>query len=201
LGVIGSRLERVFFERYTPRVARELLGKNLVRQYDGNVLSGRIVETEAYRGAEDPASHAYRGITKRNAVMFGEPGRAYVYFTYGNHYCLNLTTEKTDVAGAVLIRALEPADGIEQMMINRGLDSAAQLTNGPGKLTKAMRIDLDLNGEDVVTSPRLYVTRSETGRLGVSSSSRIGITRGVEFRWRFYISGNPNVSKARPSHA
>jgi DNA-3-methyladenine glycosylase len=199
LSEIGRRLERPFFERYTPTVARELLGKNLVREHAGSVLSGKIVETEAYRGVRDPASHAYRGITKRNAVMFGESGRAYVYFSYGNHYCLNLTTEKRGVAGAVLIRALEPREGIGLMKMNRGLDSVTQLTNGPGKLTKAMGIDLDLNGEDVVTSPRLYVTESDRSPPEVGSSSRIGITRGVRYRWRFYIRGNPYVSRAKPS--
>jgi len=199
LSEIGVRLERPFFERYTPTVAKELLGKNLVREYAGSVLSGKIVETEAYRGARDPASHAYRGITKRNAVMFGESGRAYVYFTYGNHYCLNLTTEKKGVPGAVLIRALEPREGIERMKINRGLESVTQLTNGPGKLTKAMRIGVDMNGEDVVTSSRLFVTEIDRGPLQVGSSSRIGITRGVQYRWRFYVLGSPYVSRAKPS--
>src|SRR3989338_10306073 len=112
-------LERSFYERNTQVVAFELIGKVLIFKQGDNFLSGKIVETEAYFGANDPASHAYRGVTPRNRVMFGPAGKTYVYFTYGNHYCLNIVTEKEGVAGAVLIRALEPLGGIDMMRKNR----------------------------------------------------------------------------------
>ena len=191
-------LTRPFFNEYTPSVAKALLGTVLVRVVDDERLSGTIVETEAYRGARDPASHAYGGRTKRNAVMFGEGGHAYVYFSYGFHWCLNLTTEPEGRAGAVLVRAIEPIEGLEQMLRNRNLDSDEHVTDGPGKLTQALRIDSTLNGEDLVTSGRLFVKEGrkveETG-----SSSRVGIRQGVAFRWRFFVKGNRFVSKARPS--
>ena len=193
-----ARLPRQFFEGYTPRVSRALLGAVLVRVVDGERLSGMIVETEAYRGAEDPASHAYRGRTKRNTVMFGEGGHAYVYFSYGFHWCLNLTTEPAGRAGAVLIRAVEPIDGLETMLRNRSLDSDEHVTDGPGKLTQALGIDSGLNGEDLVTSDKLFV--EEGKRMEKSGSSpRVGIRRGVEFKWRFFVRGNRFVSKVRPS--
>jgi DNA-3-methyladenine glycosylase len=192
-----TRLTRRFFNEYTPSVAKALLGTVLVRVVDDERLSGTIVETEAYRGARDPASHAYGGRTKRNAVMFGEGGHAYVYFSYGFHWCLNLTTEPEGRAGAVLVRAIEPIEGLEQMLRNRNLDSDQHVTDGPGKLTQALRIDSTLNGEDLVTSGRLFVEEGskaeETG-----SSSRVGIRQGVAFRWRFFVKGNRFVSKARP---
>jgi DNA-3-methyladenine glycosylase len=193
-----ARLARRFFEGYTPSVARALLGTVLVRVVDGERLSGMIVETEAYRGAKDPASHAYSGRTKRNAVMFGEAGHAYVYFSYGFHWCLNLTTEPAGRAGAVLIRAVEPIEGLEQILRNRGLDSDEHATDGPGKLTQALRIDSGLNGEDLVTSDRLFVEKGKKVEEG-GSSSRVGIRRGVEFKWRFFARGNRFVSKTKPS--
>jgi len=193
-----TRLTRRFFEGYTPSVARALLGTVLVRVVDGERLSGTIVETEAYRGARDPASHAYSGRTKRNAVMFGEGGHAYVYFSYGFHWCLNLTTEPAGRAGAVLVRAIEPIEGLERMLRNRGLDSDEHVSDGPGKLTQALRIDSGLNGEDLITSDRLFV--EEGGKVeGIESSSRVGIKRGVEFKWRLFVKGNRFVSKAKPS--
>jgi DNA-3-methyladenine glycosylase len=174
------------------------LGTLLVRAVDGEKLSGTIVEVEAYRGARDPASHAYGGRTKRNAVMFGEGGHAYVYFSYGFHWCLNLTTEPAGRAGAVLVRAIEPVEGLESMLRNRGLDSDEHVADGPGKLTKALMIDSSLNGEDLVTSDRLYVEKGEKVE-GIESSSRVGIRRGVEFQWRFFVKGNRFVSRAKPS--
>ena len=194
-----ARLVRRFFEGYTPSVARALLGTVLVRVVDGERLAGTIVETEAYRGAKDPASHAYRGRTKRNAVMFGEGGHAYVYFSYGFHWCLNLTTEPAGRAGAVLVRAVEPVEGLEQMLRNRGLDSDEHLTDGPGKVTRALEIDSALNGEDLVTSDRLFVEKGKRVE-GTGTSSRVGIRQGVEFRWRFFVKGNRFVSRARPSN-
>jgi DNA-3-methyladenine glycosylase len=191
-----ARLGRSFFSRYTPEVAEDLLGSVLVRVIDGKVLRSKIVEVEAYRGADDPASHAYRGITKRASVMFGEPGHAYVYFTFGVHYCLNLTTEAEGVPGAVLIRAVEPLEGIDEMMRRRSVEAITNLASGPGKLTKALGIDLRLNGEDVVRSKALYLLSGQRdGKVAVSA--RIGISAGRERLWRYYLDGNPFVSSAR----
>src|SRR3989338_6570908 len=134
-------LERSFYERNTQVVAFELIGKVLIFKQGDNFLSGKIVETEAYFGANDPASHAYRGVTPRNRVMFGQAGMSYVYFTYGNHHCLNIVTETEGVPGAVLIRALEPISGVPIMQRRRGKKiTREQLTNGPGKLAQALGI-------------------------------------------------------------
>jgi DNA-3-methyladenine glycosylase len=192
-----ARLARSFFEGDTVEVARRLLGTVLVRTLNGRRLSGRIVEVEAYRGTEDPASHAYRGMTKRNEVMFGEPGRAYVYFTMGMHWCLNVTTEKPGTAGAVLVRALEPLEGIGAM-VRRRRTTVEELTNGPAKLTQALAIDGSLNGEDLASSLRLFLERGRrVTRVGVTS--RVGISSGTEHKWRFHERGNRFVSKGKPS--
>ncbi len=193
-----KRLQRSFFEEYTPTVAKRLLGRILVRRFRGKTLSGKIVEVEAYRGLDDPASHAYGGETARNRVMFGEAGHAYVYFTYGFHFCLNVTTEKVGVAGAVLIRALQPVGGVEIMMKNREKTDLVELTSGPGKLTRALRIDGELNGEDLVTSRRLFIMTGDEVNLKIRETSRIGIDEGLEFKWRFFIEGNQFVSKTKP---
>jgi DNA-3-methyladenine glycosylase len=190
------RLDRAFFERYTPAVAKDLVGCTLVRELDGVRLAGRIVEVEAYRGGGDPASHAYHGVTKRNALMFGKGGMVYVYFTYGFHHCLNLTTEREGRAGAVLLRAIEPLDGLDEMRRRRGVDELSQLTNGPGKLTKALGIDLSLNGTDAVTSRQVYLVSNDR-RPRVAASPRVGISSGRERSWRFFVEGNPFVSKVR----
>ncbi len=194
------RLGRRFFERYTPTVAKELLGCKLVRVAAGKRLSGIIVETEAYRGRGDPASHAFPGKTARNAVMFGEAGHAYVYFTMGMHCCLNVTTEARNVPGAVLFRAIEPAEGVEEMVRNRGLGESIHVADGPGKLTEALKIDRILNGEDFVRSETLFL---ESGRRPpkIGRSNRVGISRGTEREWRFYIKGNSFVSHGKPSRA
>ncbi len=191
-----ARLRRPFFERYTPVVARELLGSKLVRIVDGARLAGEIVEAEAYRGLRDPASHAYTGQTRRNSVMFGEAGHAYLYFSYGFHWCLNLTTEPRGRAGAVLIRAIEPVEGLERMMMNRQVESDAHVADGPGKLTRALGIDGSLNGEDVVTSGRLFVEEGEEVR-GIGVGPRVGITKGTGYLWRFFVKGSMFVSGGR----
>jgi len=177
-------------------VARALLNKHLVRVNGGTVLIGRIVEVEAYGGRNDPASHAHRGKTPRNMPMFGEPGHAYIYFTYGNHYCLNATTQPPGVAGAVLIRAVEPLKGLDTMKKLRPDVSELQLTNGPGKLTKAFAIDRSLNEIDLTRRGILYIgnTRTESP-FAVERSPRIGITLGIERLWRFYIESNEYVSR------
>jgi len=193
-----ARLGRPFFKGDTVEVAKRLLGCTLVRVADGRRIAGRIVEVEAYRGSEDPASHAYRGMTNRNKVMFGEPGHAYVYFTMGMHWCLNVTTEEPGKAGAVLVRALEPVEGIDLMAKRRRGRRLDELVSGPAKLTKALGIDGRMNGEDLATSPRLYLERGpKVKELGVSS--RVGVSSGTEREWRFFVRGNEFVSRGKPS--
>jgi len=164
------------------------------------VLRGRIVETEAYGGSDDPASHAYRGVTPRNTVMFGPAGFSYVYFTYGNHHCFNIVTDREDVAGAVLIRAVEPLFGIPTMIKRRKQTALQNLTNGPGKLTEAFGITRKHSGHDLTLEP-LYVAESikkdqadcETP-IQVKATKRIGISRAKNRPLRFYLLGNPYVS-------
>ncbi|TLX99426.1 MAG: DNA-3-methyladenine glycosylase, partial [Thaumarchaeota archaeon] len=175
-----ERLPRSFFEDYTPSVAKRLLGQLLVRRIGRRFLSGMLVEVEAYRGRDDPASHAFRGETPRNRVMFGEVGKAYVYFTYGFHHCLCVKTERKGVPGAILVRALEPLEGIELMKKNRGKEELTELASGPGKLTQALKIDRRLNGEDLVLSERLFLARGKDAALEIRDSSRIGVDRGLE---------------------
>jgi len=191
-------LPRHFFERYTPTVARELLGARLVRVEGKTKMSGVIVETEAYRGRRDPASHAFRGRTLRNQAMFGSAGHAYVYFTMGVHYCLNVTTEGHGIPGAVLIRAIEPREGLELMRRNRGLDDVRRLAAGPGNLTKALAIGREFYGEDMTRSRRLFIEKGQSvGATGVST--RVGVSSGRSFRWRFFAKDNPYVSRGKPS--
>jgi DNA-3-methyladenine glycosylase len=192
---------RGFYNRDTLTVAPELLGKLLVRRVDddGGVLIGRIVETEAYRGVDDPASHSYRGRTLRNFVMFGRPGLAYVYFTYGNHYCLNVVTEEEGTPAAVLIRAVEPIEGVEVMKRNRGVENLIDVASGPGKLTKAFQITREQNGCDLTDrASELKIGQpNDAGDkpLSIVQTTRIGIRLAQEKPWRFYIRGNPHVSR------
>jgi DNA-3-methyladenine glycosylase len=143
------RLQRAFFERSTFAVSRELLGKRLVRIEDGEVISGFITETEAYIGPEDLASHARHGVTDRNSVMWGAPGHAYVYFTYGVHWMLNFVTESDGQAGATLLRGILPNEGIARMRQRRPADPAERVCDGPAKITQALGIDRSLNGHDL----------------------------------------------------
>jgi len=186
---------REFYARNTVKVAHDLLGKQLVRTRKGARLTGRIVEVEAYRGSDDPASHAFRGPTPRNAPMFGEPGHAYIYFTYGNHYCLNVTTQASGIPGAVLIRAIEPLDGEVFMRRLRPNVSEGALTNGPGKLTQALGIDRSLNEVDMTSLGPLFITNLHEEHFKISRSPRIGITAGKDRLWRFCILENRYVSK------
>jgi DNA-3-methyladenine glycosylase len=189
-------LPRTFYERDTVRVAKDLLGKVLVRRLGSSTLTGTIVETEAYRGYDDPASHAYRGPTSRNLVMFGEAGHAYVYFTYGMHYCLNVTTERIGRPAAVLIRAVQPVRGIERMKKHRRMGRIEDLANGPAKLTQAFAITSALNGHDLTTGRRLFIVKDNTHQaFEIESTSRIGVVSGKEKPWRFFIKGNAFVSK------
>jgi DNA-3-methyladenine glycosylase len=189
-----------FYRRPTEIVARDLVGKTLVRVIKKNGrkfrLAGRIIESEAYGHDDDPASHACMGSTQRNSVMFGEVGRAYVYFTYGNHFCVNVSARASKAkAGAVLIRGIEPVEGLEFMKQFRRVDDVFSLTSGPGKLTQALRINSALNGVDM-TDPdsELYI---EAGRKPerVLSTSRIGITRATDREWRFIDPLSPYVSR------
>lgn len=188
-------LPRSFYARETVKVANDLLGTCLVRVVGKHRLIGRIIEVEAYRGADDPASHAFRGNTPRTAPMFGEPGHAYVYFTYGNHYCLNVTAHRIGVPGAVLIRAIDPMHGVEVMTKFRPEVSRLELTNGPGKLTKALRINKSLNELDLTRRGPLFLTVASTEPVPIACSTRIGISQGTDRLWRFYVAGNPYVSK------
>ena len=189
-------LPRRFYIRETLTVAEELLGKKLVRHTDNTRLVGKIVEVEAYRGSDDPGSHAFRGITPRNRLMFGKGGFAYVYFTYGMHYCFNVVTERQNAPGAVLIRALEPLNGIETMRKNRGNKNLLNLTNGPAKLTEAMNITKKQNGLDLTRSKELFICEPKVKeKFEVVSTKRIGIKGGADKPWRFYIKNNKSVSR------
>lgn len=192
-------INREFYARDAVRVAKELLGKILVRRINNYILSAMIVETEAYRSSDDPASHSYRGMTERNKVMFGEVGYSYVYFTYGMYYCLNIVAKDANTeAGAVLIRALEPLGGIDVMKKHRGKE-LYNLTNGPGKLTQALRIDKNLNGIDVTKEGVLYIINGyEIDDDIIEATPRIGIKVALDKYWRFYIKGNRFVSKVKP---
>lgn len=187
-----------FYLQDTREAARKLLGQLLVRTLPtGETLSGVIVETEAYL-KDDPACHAYTGQTPRNAMMFGPPGQTYVYFTYGLHMMLNLVCAPAGTAEAVLIRALEPRDGIETMRLNRGgILETKQLTNGPGKLAQALALTrLDHNGLSI-TDPtsELRVLPHEIPPFEIVETTRIGISRGADLPWRYYVRGNAYVSR------
>jgi DNA-3-methyladenine glycosylase len=176
-------------------VAPRLLGCLLVRELeDGTRVSGRIVETEAYHQS-DAASHSYKGKTPRTEIMFGLPGFAYVYFTYGMHYCVNVVTGPEGEGSAVLIRAIEPVEGIERMSANRGGLETSQLTNGPAKLCQALQIDKQLNGHDLHTLPLQLRVQPPIDAGEIVTTTRIGITKDAHRLWRFYVAGNPFVSK------
>lgn len=191
-------LSRRFYLRKTGEVARTLLGKYIARDLRGRILIGRIVETEAYYGGEDPASHAFRGMTPRNKPMFGIGGKAYIYLAYGNHHLLNIVTGTAGTPGAVLIRGVEPVGGIEEMVRRRGSVAAHRLANGPGRLTQAFGISAEHNSCDVTDSVLFICRRIGERRTAVAVSHRIGISRGKQFNDRYYIPGNPCVS-AKPN--
>ncbi len=200
------KLPPSFYQQPTLLVATSLLGKILVRRLALPerilTLKGRIVETEAYLADPrygDESCHAYRGMTARNKAMFGEPGTVYVYFTYGNHFMLNIVTEPKGEAAAVLIRALEPLTELDFIQSCRNTKIVTELTNGPGKLTQAFQIDRTLNGISL-QSDVLYVEDAPpVSPDAIGISTRIGITKGVDLPWRYFIKGNPFVSKGKPS--
>jgi DNA-3-methyladenine glycosylase len=183
-------LNESFYERDTSLVAEELLGKVLIRKIGGQDLGGLIVETEAYYGSADPASHAYRGKTPRSTIMFGRAGIAYVYFCYGMYNLLNVVTEKQDIPGAVLIRALEPIYGIELMKKRRKTEITEKLTSGPGKLTISLGIDLKDNGKDLTSETGgLYISEANfpVKYKKIGHSQRIGIKNGKEKFLRYFF--------------
>jgi DNA-3-methyladenine glycosylase len=199
-GLISTRprLPRTFFARAAPAVAPDLLGHVLARRLaDGTLLTARIVETEAYE-PDDPASHSFRGETPRNAVMFGPPGRLYVYFTYGMHFCMNVVTAREGVGSAVLLRASEPLEGIERMASNRGRTAVHELCSGPARWCQAFAVDRALNGEDLVAGSSMWIEYREAVASFVSGP-RVGVREGTDRDWRFSIKDDPFVSKRRPA--
>jgi DNA-3-methyladenine glycosylase len=193
---LAARLDRAFYQHPTREVARDLLGLVIVSVSPEGRTSGRIVETEAYLGTDDPASHAARLSRGPVEVMWGEPGIAYVYRSYGIHAMLNVVAEPQGETGAVLIRALEPLEGIDLMRRRRGVEHERLLCSGPGRLCQSLGIGLDLHGTDLVTSDTLWIESGETAS-DVSISGRIGISRGQEHNWRYWITGNRHVSAHR----
>jgi DNA-3-methyladenine glycosylase len=187
-------VNRAFFDRSVHEVARDLIGCELAI----GETAGAIVETEAYEAA-DPACHAYIGRTARNEVLFGPPGHAYVYLSYGIHSLLNFVTEPEGSASAVLIRALEPTEGIDLMRERRERDEIEQLCSGPGKLTEALGVDLSLNGVDLLQPPFELSPRSGSwDDVEIVTSPRIGITKAAELPWRYCVKGSRYVSRPWP---
>jgi DNA-3-methyladenine glycosylase len=192
----ARRLTRAFYERDARDVAPELLNKVLVH----GRKRGRIVEVEAYVGdGSDPGSHAHRGRTARNAVMFGRPGHLYVYFTYGMHWCANAVCDPDGTASAVLLRAVEPLTGVDEMRpLRPRASSDRDLTNGPAKLCQAFAVSGVQNGVDLVRPPAGGVTIVDDGVAPPEApvaSTRIGLSAGADLPWRWYVDGNPYVSK------
>jgi DNA-3-methyladenine glycosylase len=199
-------LDRSFFARGARRVARELLGKLLIRDVGKLRLSARIVEVEAYLGESDSAAHAAAGNTTRNSVLFGPPGYAYVYFIYGNHYCLNVSCEREGKAGSVLFRALEPLRGIEAMARARGITlegprDLLRLTTGPGRLAEAFGITRARDNGCDLTSPAsgLWIAEDGVFTARIQITPRIGIRKAADLPLRYLLAGNPFVSRPRPS--
>jgi len=191
--VSGGRLPRSFYSRPTLTVARDLLGCLLFHDTPDGPASGVIVETEGYLGHGDDASHARFGRTPRASIMFGRPGHAYVYFIYGMHYMFNVVTEAEHAAGAVLIRALEPAGGLELMSVRRG--GGSHLTDGPARLCQAMAIDLRQNGADLTRGPLGIRRRMSYDEQDVMVTPRIGVGGSHDAPYRYLVKGNPFVSR------
>jgi DNA-3-methyladenine glycosylase len=189
-------LPRSFYRRPSLAVARDLLGRTLVRTLpDGTRLAGRIVEAEAYR-EDDPASHSYRGRTARTDVMFGLPGRLYVYFTYGMHFCMNVVTGEDGEGSAVLLRAVEPLEGLDRMAEHRGVEAPRLLCSGPGRLCQAFAVGREQNGADLVSGPHLRIERgTPAGDGDVLAGPRVGLTVALEQPWRFVVATSRFLSR------
>lgn len=214
-----KRLNKNFYRQDTFKLAQSLLGKLIVRKYGHNTLIGKIVETEAYYGPKDLASHASRGKTPRTQLMFDQAGLAYIYLIYGMYYCFNIVTEAKDFPAAILIRAIEPIEGIKQMYRNRychgelsrtmtptchpstKLRMTNNLTNGPAKFCQAFKIDKTLNGINLITGQKLYLTEDEKIKLNpnqIKKAKRIGIDYAGAYKnkpWRYYLKNNQFISK------
>lgn len=188
-----SKLGRDFYLQPTLVVAKSLIGKDFILSRGGRTVSGRIVETEAYIGENDPACHARHGMTKRNAIMYGVGGFTYVYFVYGMHNMLNFVTEDEGIPAAVLIRALEPLDGVDIMKSRRNRGDVGELTNGPGKLCRAFGVTVKDTGIDL-TGEVAYVIDSGYRPFRIARTSRIGIRNGREKLWRFFEGTSEFVS-------
>ncbi len=195
---IPDRLLRDFYARETIQVARDLLGKRLVRHFDDAVLIGRIIETEAYRGTDDAASHAFNGRTKRNAPMFGTPGHTYIYFIYGMHWLFNISAHIEGMPGGILIRALAPERNVSIMQTLRGQVPIKRLTNGPARLAQALSLDGTLNDSDLVTHADLYITEGTlTPGETIAVGPRVRVPGDIQAKtrpWRFWIRDNPYLS-------
>ena len=187
-------LPRVFYERPTKKVARDLLGKILIHRSSEGLVSGLVVETEAYLGENDPGSHASIRKSPRNSVMFETAGVAYVYFTYGMHYCFNAVAKPRGQAGAVLIRALQPLDGIPIMTRRRERENILKLASGPGKLTQALGIEKSHNGTDL-TGDVLFFSEGPSAPNPIKVTSRIGLSKGQDLPLRFYFADNAFISR------
>jgi DNA-3-methyladenine glycosylase len=182
-----------FLKQPASESALELLGCRLVHETEQGTAGGIIVETEAYLG-DDPASHSYKGKTARNEIMFGPPGRAYIYFTYGMHYCFNIVTGKKGDGEAVLIRALQPLTGINLMKQRRRQQDIKNLCSGPAKLVQALGIRPGQNGDDL-SAGRLRLLEPENRDFDIVRTTRVGIKKGTDKKLRFYIRGNPYISR------
>jgi DNA-3-methyladenine glycosylase len=192
-------LPRPFYDRPTEVVARELLGKALIRKLDGQWLGGWIVETEAYLAEGDLASHSARGKTRSNAAMFGPPATLYVYPIHAK-YCLNAVTENDGVGSAVLIRAIEPVWGIESMRTNRGTDDLRRLTRGPAMLCQAMRVDRSFDATELAGASKVIIAEGHFDVTEITATSRIGISSSQDLQLRYFIDGNPFVSGRAADH-
>lgn len=191
------RLSKEFYARHPLELAELLLGRTLYSRRPDGTVAGRIVEVEAYCGKDDPASHAYRRMTDRNAVMFGPPGRLYVYFTYGMHHCANIVADEEGSAGAVLLRAVEPLEGLELMAQRRKTDKAGLLAKGPGRLAQAFGLTLADNGADL-SSGDVWIGDERRSETAVERSVRIGIKPEMQQLWRFYEPGPWVSGRRRP---
>lgn len=191
----SKEIDLSFLEGVASEVAPRLLGCIIERRINGQLIRAKIVETEAY-DQTDIASHSYNGRTPRTEAMFGESGHLYVYFTYGMHYCCNVVVGEDGYGAAVLIRALEPINGVDSMSINRGGRTGIELTNGPAKLCQALKIDRRLNGHDLRSGELQLIPQSQLPPDLITQTTRIGISQGKDVPWRFYVTHNEYVSKS-----
>ena len=196
-----NKLPKSFYTRNVLTVAKELLGKVIIKKNSSELLSGRIVEVEAYDGEKDKAAHSYHGISNRNKIMFDDGGKLYVYLSYGVHYCCNVVTGNKGKGSAVLIRAVEPINGIERMIENRFSKKLVKdselykLTNGPGKVCSAFDISLDHYGINLTGNTIFLIDSSLRKSEKIGKSERIGISKATELQWRFFIKDNPYLSR------